>query len=124
MAPIGFRPFEIVEDQDLAAAELEPVEARRLIEGGQVQIIDVRDPWEYERDHIPGARLVPLAQLGARLEEIDPERPLLMVCEVGERSRLAAEFLHEAGFPAVYNLKGGMIAWRNYRLPVEAGSGR
>ncbi|EKP93901.1 MoaD family protein [Thermaerobacter subterraneus DSM 13965] len=105
-------------------AELSPVEARRLVEAGRVQIIDVRDPWEYERDHIPGARLLPLSQLGARLEEIDPERPLLMVCEVGERSRLAAEFLHEAGFPAVYNLKGGMIAWRNHRLPVEAGSGR
>ncbi|ADU51216.1 MoaD family protein [Thermaerobacter marianensis DSM 12885] len=111
-------------DTSQGPADLSPVEARRLVEGGQVQIIDVRDPWEFERDHIPGARLMPLAQLGARLEEIDPERPLLMVCEVGERSRLAAEFLHEAGFPAVYNLKGGMIAWRNYRLPVEAGSGR
>ena len=123
-APAAPAAAEALPDAGQGPAELEPVEARRLIEGGQVQIIDVRDPWEYERDHIPGARLVPLAQLGARLEEIDPERPLLMVCEVGERSRLAAEFLHEAGFPAVYNLKGGMIAWRNYRLPVEAGSGR
>ena len=104
--------------------ELSPAEAGRLLERGDVQVIDVREEWEFARDHIPGARLVPLAQLGARLEEIDPERPLLMVCEVGERSRLAAEFLHEAGFPQVYNLRGGMIAWRNHRLPVEAGTGR
>ncbi|HEY8488228.1 MAG TPA: molybdopterin-synthase adenylyltransferase MoeB [Thermaerobacter sp.] len=122
--PGGAGDEEALPDTSSGPAELSPVEARRLVEGGRVQVIDVREPWEYDRDHIPGARLMPLAQLGARLEEIDPEQPLLMVCEVGERSRLAAEFLHEAGFPAVYNLKGGMIAWRNYRLPVEAGSAR
>ncbi|MFO7275158.1 MAG: ubiquitin-like small modifier protein 1 [Bacillota bacterium] len=110
--------------QPAGPVEISPVEAAEVLQRGEVQVIDVREEWEYARDHIPGARLIPLAKLADHLEEVDRERPLLVVCEVGERSRLAAEFLHQAGFPRVYNLQGGMIAWRVHRLPVEAGSGR
>jgi glyoxylase-like metal-dependent hydrolase (beta-lactamase superfamily II) len=89
-----------------------------------VQIVDVREREELDGPlgHIRGARLIPLGQLGARLGEIDRERPVVTVCRSGARSAQAFTQLQKAGFTQVAHLAGGMTRWRAEGHPVEAGS--
>ena len=74
-------------------------------------LLDVRQPHEYEEDHIPGAKLVPLPILSERYQELDSSKPIVAYCAIGGRSRAAAEFLSGRGFNEVYSLKGGINAW-------------
>jgi len=78
---------------------------------GEYQLLDVRQPSEYERGHISGAQLIPVKQLPERVGELDPGKPVLAYCAVGGRSRAAAQFLNGQGFGEVYNLSGGIKAW-------------
>ena len=75
-------------------------------------LLDVRQPWEYEEDHIPGAKLVPLGDLKDGTQSLDPEKPILVYCAVGGRSRVAAQLLSGRGFQEVYNVSGGIKAYR------------
>jgi rhodanese-related sulfurtransferase len=74
-------------------------------------LVDVREPWEFERCHIDGSHLVPLGQLVARVGELPRERPIVVVCHHGNRSGVATDFLRRAGFADVWNLRGGVAAW-------------
>jgi rhodanese-related sulfurtransferase/rubrerythrin len=75
-------------------------------------LLDVRQPGEYEEEHIPGATLIPLPQLHDRYRELDPGKPTLAYCAIGGRSRVAAQLLSGQGFKEVYNLSGGIKAFR------------
>ena len=89
-----------------------------------IQVIDVREPAEFTGDlgHIPGARLLPLAELAARSgAEIDKTRPVVTVCRSGARSAQASVLLNKAGFTQVANLAGGMLRWRGQGLAFEQG---
>ena len=97
---------------------IQPEEARSLIESGQVSVVDVREPWEYEKDHIAGARLIPLARIISNPALIDSDN-VVLVCEVGQRSGVAAEVAASLGYENLYNLEGGMSAWRTHGYPVE-----
>jgi sulfur dioxygenase len=90
----------------------------------QVQIVDVREEAEFSDalGHIAGARLLPLSQLGAHIDEFDRERPLVAVCRSGTRSAQAVTLLQKSGFKLAANLHGGMLRWRAEALPVEAGA--
>lgn len=79
---------------------------------GSYTLLDVRQPWEYEEDHLPGAKLVPLGGLKDSLDELDKDKPALVYCAVGGRSRVAAQLMSGLGFPEVYNLAGGIKAYR------------
>jgi rhodanese-related sulfurtransferase/rubrerythrin len=74
-------------------------------------ILDVRQPWEYEDSHLPGAKLMPLPQLPDNYKELDPEKPTIVHCAIGGRSRVAAQMLSGWGFKEVYNLAGGIKAF-------------
>jgi rhodanese-related sulfurtransferase/rubrerythrin len=76
-------------------------------------LLDVRQPEEYEAEHLPGAKLIPLAELGARLSELDPEKPAIVYCAIGGRSRVAAQVLAGKGFKEVFNLSGGIKSWNS-----------
>jgi rhodanese-related sulfurtransferase len=80
-------------------------------ERGPVSLLDVREPWEFEVCRIEGSRLIPLSQLPARLNELDPARPTVVICHHGVRSLRAAAFLEHCGFEDVVNLSGGIDAW-------------
>ena len=58
---------------------------------GTYTLLDVRQPWEYEEDHIPGAKLVPLGDLKDGTQSLDPEKPILVYCAVGGRSRVGSQ---------------------------------
>ncbi|HXR86649.1 MAG TPA: rhodanese-like domain-containing protein [Stellaceae bacterium] len=87
----------------------------------EVQVIDVREPDEYEGPlgRIPGARSIPLGGLAARVAEIARDRPVIAVCRAGGRSAQATTTLRKAGFAQVANLAGGMLRWRAQHLAVE-----
>lgn len=89
-----------------------------------VQIIDVREPAEFEGPlgRIPGARLIPLGDLAQRSSEFAQARPIVTVCRAGGRSAQATIILRQAGFEALANLAGGMLRWRAEGRVVENGS--
>jgi molybdopterin/thiamine biosynthesis adenylyltransferase/rhodanese-related sulfurtransferase len=103
--------------------EVDPDEAHRLIASG-AQLIDVREPWEWAMAHIPGATLIPMAEVRQRTSEIDPNRPVVVHCGVGARSAKIVEALMQAGYRQVYNMAGGIVEWTNRQLPTESGDGR
>ena len=87
---------------------------------GQVQILDVREPIEFDGPlgHIRSAKLIPLGELSKRVGELDASRPIVAVCRSGGRSAQALVILQKAGFTRVANLAGGMLRWRTNGYPV------
>ena len=107
--------------------EIQPSVLEECIAGGRgddIQVIDVREPEEFTGGlgHIPGARLLPLAELAARSAEIDKSRPVVTVCRSGARSAQATVLLQKSGFSQVANLAGGMLRWRAEAMPFDQGA--
>lgn len=83
------------------------------------QLIDVREPAEFNETHARGAVNVPLSQLPERVHEIDPERDIYIICRSGGRSAKAAEYVEQSqGWGNAYNVAGGTIAWVEANLPT------
>ncbi|WP_104086910.1 rhodanese-like domain-containing protein [Arthrobacter sp. GMC3] len=78
--------------------------------GQDAVILDVREDYEWEAGHVDGALHIPLEQLPARLEELDPDTDLFVICRTGGRSFRATTWLTENGYSA-FNVIGGMGAW-------------
>ena len=101
--------------------EIQPSQlASRLKEGEQLEIIDVREPYEWAIGHIPGARLVPLASIADEIPRLDKRRETILYCKVGARSMHAAQQLVEAGISDVRNLAGGILRWIDEVDPTMA----
>lgn len=98
----------------ITADELAP-----MISDGDVQVIDVRGAGEWEAGHLPGVPNMPLATLAARVGEVSPDRLVVVQCQTGGRSAIAASLLRAKGVERVANLRGGFAAWREAGLPVE-----
>ena len=102
------RPHEEVMTQD----EMTVVELKERIDRGDAPtLIDVREPHEYQICSIPGATLIPLAQLPGRLGEFDTSKEVIVHCRSGARSAKAVGFMRDKGFGGARNLKGGVLAW-------------
>lgn len=100
------------EEKPSAIQEIQPsVLAQRLNDGEKLEIIDVREPYEWQLGHIPGARLVPLDRLGEEIPRLDKRRETILYCKVGARSKFAAQQLADAGVTDVRNLAGGILRW-------------
>lgn len=92
--------------------QFRPAELAAYLRAGHTpQLLDVREPWEWERCHLPGATLIPMQELPARLKELDQTAEIIVICHHGVRSFHAARYLETAGFDKVVNLAGGMAAW-------------
>lgn len=74
-------------------------------------LLDVREPWEYERARIEGSQLLPMREVPARVAEIEADRDVVAICHHGGRSMQVAMFLEKQGFKQVHNLVGGIDAW-------------
>ncbi|MEW6500859.1 MAG: rhodanese-like domain-containing protein [Thermodesulfobacteriota bacterium] len=106
--------------------DLNAAEAKSYMDGRasrEYELLDVRQPKEYEAGHLPGARLIPIRELPDRLHELDKGKPLLVYCAVGGRSKAAAQLLAGRDFQEVYNLSGGIKAWQGGQAtgPESAG---
>ena len=106
------------EDGDLTTPQ--GVHARR----SEVQIVDVREPYEWEAGRIDDSHHIPLNQLMAGpTGDVDPARPVVCVCRSGNRSELASVMLRARGFDA-YNMQGGLEAWEHAGLPLATPDGQ
>jgi rhodanese-related sulfurtransferase len=74
-------------------------------------LLDVREPWEYEKARIDGATLIPMREVASRIEQIDEDKEVVAICHHGGRSMQVAMFLEKQGFKRVHNLVGGIDAW-------------
>lgn len=94
--------------------------ARAAHEAGQAVLIDIREPAEHARGVAAGARLLPLSQLGQRLQEIpnDPARPVLLICQTQNRSGATLRRLHAQGYSHVRYVHGGMSEWMRRGWPT------
>ena len=101
----------------MAITEIGVDELAEQLAGG-ARLIDVRQPDEYTAGHIPGATLVPLAEVPERLDAFSPTETNFIVCRSGVRSMRAAELLADRGFDVV-NVAGGTLAWQNSGRPTE-----
>jgi rhodanese-related sulfurtransferase len=106
----------------VTAPELEPAAVAAAMAGGELSVIDVREPVEWDAGHIDGAVLIPLGEFADRVGEL-PAGPLAIVCRSGSRSSMAADWLHSSGVPAA-NMTGGMKAWAAAGLPIDPVDGR
>lgn len=88
------------------------------LDNPSVQIVDCRLPQEWTSGHVVGAILMPLGTIGKRLNELDPSRPVIVVCRSGHRSAIAARQLSAAGFGDVKSMRGGMNAWGRAGHPL------
>lgn len=87
----------------------------------EVEVLDVREPWEWQAGHIQGATHIPMDEIPNRLDELG-DGPIVSVCRSGNRSDQVAKFLRRKGFDAE-NLDGGMKAWAKAGLPFSASGG-
>ena len=74
-------------------------------------LLDVREPWEFDKARIEGAVLMPMRSVAGRSGELDPAQEIVVICHHGIRSRMIARFLESQGFSNVINLSGGVDAW-------------
>ncbi|WP_071395729.1 rhodanese-like domain-containing protein [Bacillus tuaregi] len=77
----------------------------------KAQLIDVREPNEFENGHILGSRNIPLSQLKMRMKELRPDKPVYLYCQNGTRSARAAQFLYKKGYKDLSHLQGGFKKW-------------
>jgi rhodanese-related sulfurtransferase len=95
-----------------------PQQAKELISSGELDVVDVREVTEWTTGHLPGSRLVPLANLRANPKTALPRDGIIFVCAVGMRSQTAAKVAEANGLTKLYNLSGGTRGWANAGLPL------
>ncbi len=115
----GYVDIKVIEDFQNAGTtlsaylEIGPEDASVQIQSGQVHVLDVRNPAEWDEGHIHQAQHIPLGRLFERMSEVPKDKPILVHCRSGARSAIAASMLKAKGFKHVINLSGGYDAWVN-----------
>jgi rhodanese-related sulfurtransferase len=109
-------------DEVPTETEVSPSRAAAMVESGVVQIVDVRQHYEWQSGRITGATHIPLEALPERSGEIARDRPVIFQCRTGVRSAMAAEVMRASGVEAL-NLEGGLEAWVQLGLPLEPEDG-
>jgi rhodanese-related sulfurtransferase len=84
---------------------------RRRDAGETLVLLDVREPDEIATAALPGATLIPMGEIPARLGELPPQEPIVVMCHAGSRSARVAQYLNDNGYPNAVNLAGGIDAW-------------
>lgn len=91
---------------------LTPARLEEMLRGGAApRLIDVRDPWEFDICRISGAENIPMGELLGKLDSLDPNDALVVICHHGVRSQQVAAYLESMGFTKIMNLEGGVDAW-------------
>ena len=102
--------------------DVAPDWVRERHEAGEIQLIDVREPYEWEAGHLAGARHIALEYVAAEASTIDQGTPVVFYCAVGARSSMAASAFRRAGYEA-HSMDGGITAWNEQGLPLEPADG-
>jgi adenylyltransferase/sulfurtransferase len=108
----GIPQAKAAEEEEAHVPHITVAELKAKLDRGEsFRLIDVREPYEWDICRIPGAKLIPLGQLPARLSELDSADEIVLQCKSGMRSARALKLLQEAGFGKLANLEGGIVAW-------------
>lgn len=122
----GYFTAEVVDQWGAAGGELATApqitasELHERLRAGDVAVVDVRGQSEWEAGHLPGVLNIPVGYLTERLAEIPRDRPVVVHCQSGSRSAIAASVLRANGVRNVSNLSGGIVDWQRSELPVES----
>jgi len=99
---------------------ISPAEAAKLIETRKdLLLIDVRSPEELKEGYIEGSVLVPFMDIAQGKRGLPKDRPILLICAIGGRSYTLGKVLEQNGWPEIYNLSGGISAWKSSGLPLK-----
>jgi rhodanese-related sulfurtransferase len=104
------------------AHDLTPTQVQDGLEEGELLLIDVREPYEWDAGHIPGATHIELERLASRAEEIPTDRRVVFLCRLGVRSAMAMQAFRASGWDA-YHMAGGIQEWVDEGLPIEPDDG-
>ncbi len=115
---------DVVESLTRKYKSLSPLLTVAKINQGDLSIIDVREPAEYGKGHIDGARNIPVGKLEQHIETLMElkDKPILLVCQTGTRSAPACKTLLKKGFSDIYQLTGGIDAWQDNKYPLTRNS--
>src|SRR5258705_9650191 len=102
--------------------ELAPERVRELLAACEVELVDVREPYEWEAGRIPGAVHIEIERLAARADEIPTDKVVVFQCRLGVRSAMAMQAFRASGWDA-YHLGGGIQRWADEGLPIEPEGG-
>jgi sulfur-carrier protein adenylyltransferase/sulfurtransferase len=118
-SPIDYEQFCGMQNEEEAIPAMSAPELKRKMDAREAfELIDVREPFEYEIARIDGAKLIPLGEIAERTDELQREHPIIVHCHSGARSAQAVRLLQQRGFPDVYNLEGGIDAWSDQIDPA------
>jgi|SRR6185369_4973517 len=100
--------------------DISSAEAKAFIDKNRnVFVLDVRTPQERSQGFIPGSVLIPIDKIEKRLSEVPKNRPVVVYCGVGSRSRVVAQALSARGYPEVYNVRDGIAGWYRNGFPIQ-----
>jgi len=99
--------------------EVSPSEAAPAVSKAYAQFVDVRTQDEYAGGHAARAVNIPLDTLVSKLDSLEKNEPVYLICQTGNRSKQAAEILKDKGFNNVLNVTGGTVAWQAAGLPMD-----
>ena len=105
-------------EQEAPFRDLKLDDVKKLIDDGY-EVVDVREDWEWNKGHLPGARHIVLNSLLANPSAQNIRDKTIFVCQTGERSSVASEMAVALGTKDVVNFRGGTKAWRDAGLPLE-----
>ena len=120
----GVEALASVPGSNISAATVAQVttgEAAAMLDAGTATVIDVRGHVEWAAGHLPGSRSIPLGYLADHLADLPSTQPVIVQCQAGSRSAIAASVLQAHGVTSVLNLVGGFVAWERSGLPIETG---
>jgi rhodanese-related sulfurtransferase len=115
------RRVSMTDMDEVEIAQVQIVDVPSVFDGSVV-LLDVREDDEWQRGHAPGARHIPMGQVPSRIDEINADAKLFVVCQAGGRSQRVAQYLARNGYRPV-NVSGGMQAWAAVGRPVVTADG-
>ena len=102
--------------------EIDPERVKELLDAGEIELVDVREQYEWNAGRVAGAKHIELERVAARADELPKDRPIVFQCRLGARSALVTEAFRASGYDA-YNMTGGLTAWVDRGLPIEPQGG-
>ena len=101
--------------KDISASD-----AKAMLETNKsIFLLDVRTPQEYSQGRLTGSTLIPISEIERRIQEVPKNKPVVVYCAVGSRSRSATDFLSRQGYKDVYNMKDGIVGWYRNGFPIQ-----
>jgi rhodanese-related sulfurtransferase len=99
--------------------QISATELHTLQQAGSVTLIDVREQWEFDAGHVPGAEWIPMSLVPLRVDEFSARQPAYLICRTGNRSGQVCMYLAQRGIRAI-NIDGGTEAWQRAGLAIES----